>query len=68
MDKLSGIINTDSFETPFTAWEEMAVAQKELQQQNSELTAAVSALVGDRKRAQAALHESEERFRFLVER
>ncbi len=50
----------DSLDTLGTAWEKMELAQKELQQQNTELSA-------DRKRAQSALHESEERFRFLVE-
>ncbi len=66
MDKLSGLlVETDTFVTLGTAWKEMEVVQEELQQQNSELAATVSALSADRKRAQEALHESEERFRFL---
>jgi len=68
VDKFSGLpIETDTFMTLGTAWSEMEVAQEKLQQQNSELAAAVSALEADCKRAQEALHESEERFRFLVE-
>ena len=50
----------DSLEPLGTAWEKMEVSLPELLLQNSELSA-------DRKRAQSALHESEERFRFLVE-
>ena len=68
VDKLSGlIVETDTFVTLGTAWGKMEVAQEELLLQNSELAAAVSALEADRKRTQSALHESEERFRFLVE-
>ena len=68
VDKLSWLlVETDILVTLGTAWSEMKVAQEELQQQNSELAAAVSALEADRKRARSALHESESRFRFLVE-
>lgn len=68
LDKLSELLaGTDSFGTLCTAWEKMEVTQEDLQQQNSELAAAVSALEADHKRDQEALHESEERFRFLVE-
>ena len=68
VDKFSELLaGTDFFETVCTAWEEKEVAQKDLLQQNSELLAAVSALEADRKQAQETLHESEERFRFLVE-
>lgn len=68
VDKLSSLlVETDILVTLGTAWSEMKVAQEELQQQNSELAAAVSALEADRKRAQSALHESESRFRLLVE-
>jgi len=68
MDKLSGLlVEMDTFVTLGTAWKEMEVVQEELQQQNSDLAAAVADLEADRKRVQEALHESEERFRFLVE-
>ena len=68
VDKFSGLpIETDTSVTLGTAWEAIEVAQEKLLLQNSELAAAVLALKADRKRTQEALHESEERFRFLVE-
>ena len=68
VDKFSGLlVEMDTFVTLGTAWKKMEVVQEKLQRQNSELAATVLALSADRKRAQEALHESEERFRFLVE-
>ena len=60
VDKFSDLlVENGFFETLCTVWEGMEVAQEDLQQQNSDLEA-------DCKRAQEALHESEERFRLLV--
>jgi PAS domain S-box-containing protein len=68
LDKLKKLLaGTDSFEMMCTAWEKIEVEREDLLLQNSQLAADVLALQADRKRGQEALHESEERFRFLVE-